>query len=63
MGSKINLKRCSTCKSEKMTSEFYSNKSQKDGYSNQCKDMYHPKVICECGKTIQKYYLNHHLQT
>ncbi len=70
MRSKINLKCCSTCKNEKMISEFYSNKSQNDRYSNQCKecknmyiDMYHPKVTCICGKTIQKYYLNHHLQT
>jgi hypothetical protein len=70
MSSKINLRRCSTCKNEKMTSEFHSNKSQKDYYSNQFKecnniytDMYHPKVTCIYGKTIQKYYLNHHLQT
>jgi hypothetical protein len=25
--------------------------------------MYHPKSTCKYGKTIQKYYLNHHLQT
>jgi hypothetical protein len=69
MSSKINLKRCSTCKNEKVTSEFYSNKTQKDGYSNQCKecknmyiDMYDPKATFICGKTIQKYYLKHHLQ-
>jgi hypothetical protein len=29
MSLKINLKRCFTCKNEKMTSEFYSNNSQK----------------------------------
>lgn len=62
-------KKCSKCKIEKLISGFFRNKSQKDGYSNQCKYcktvntvIYHPKTTCECGKTIQKYYLKHHLQ-
>jgi hypothetical protein len=34
------MKKCSCCKIEKPTKEFYKNKSLKDGLSSQCKDCY-----------------------
>ncbi len=64
------LKRCSKCKNMKQFNEFFRNRCFADGYANQCKvcknsdtSIFHPKVKCECGKTIQKFYLKHHLQT
>ncbi len=65
----MEIKKCSKCKIVKIIAEYFKNKSQKDGYSNQCKgcknmntDIYHPKTACECGKILQKYYLKYHLQ-
>jgi hypothetical protein len=52
------------------TNEFLKNRCCADSYANQCKvcknsnpNIFHPKVKCECGKTIQKFYLKYHLQT
>ncbi len=64
------LKRCSKCRNNKPTKEFHKNRWFADGYTNQCKickmanpDIFHPKVICGCGKTIFKFYLTKHLKT
>jgi hypothetical protein len=70
MEENIIMKCCSKCKNIKPINEFFKNRCLADGYANQCKvcknsnpNIFHPIVKCECGKTIQKYYLKHHLQT
>ncbi len=70
MGENIIIKCCSKCKIMKSINEFFKNRCFADGYANQCKvcknsnpNIFHPKIKCECGKTIQKFYLKYHLQT
>jgi hypothetical protein len=54
--------KCSHCKLEKTHSEFYKNRSSKNGYNNMCKQCFIPyfnkKIICGCGKEIwlRNYY-------
>jgi hypothetical protein len=70
MEENIIMKCCSKCKNIKPINEFFKNRCFADGYANQCKvcknsnsNIFHPKVKCECGKTIQKFYLKNHLLT
>ena len=66
-------KKCSRCYLVKSVNEFCKNKSTKDGLHWECKTCktelylinkgkYFPKVECECGKSVYKYYLPKHLQ-
>jgi hypothetical protein len=68
------IKKCCRCKTLKALTEFYNNKSTKVGLHNECKscktELYYlnkeklfPKVPCNCGKTLDKYYLKQHLKT
>ena len=70
----MEYKRCSRCNTIKNTSEYYSNVGNKDGLCAYCKtckyivykqtrNLYFPKVKCECGKTVFKCYLQKHLLT
>jgi hypothetical protein len=70
MEENINMKCCSKCKNIKSINEFFKNRCFDDGYANQCKNcknskpnIFHSKLKCECGKTIQNFYLKYHLQT
>lgn len=68
------LKKCCHCKIEQHLTNFYKNKTIKDGLHLECNTCIHkyylrnkeklfPKVTCSCGKTIYKYYLPKHLKT
>jgi hypothetical protein len=67
------MKRCSNCLTEKDLPEFYKNKSTSDGYGKWCKkcvndnniinhEIKHPRIICECGKKIEKVYMKDHIK-
>ena len=48
------MKNCSKCKQEKPLTDFYKNKSYKDGYGNQCKQ-------CTISYSTDKYQQNKEL--
>lgn len=65
---------CFRCNELKKCDEFYKNPQHKSGFSYLCKschyndylswkDKVYTKVMCTCGKTIYKYYMNKHLDT
>ncbi len=69
-----NIKKCCRCRTEQPLTNFYSNKSVKDGLQRECntcrqeyykknKEKLFPKVICTCQRIIYKYYLKKHLKT
>ena len=49
------MKKCSVCKKEKDYSEFYKNKSKKDGYTFDCKSC-RKEYFCKSKTTREQYY-------
>ena len=56
------MKRCSGCLFFKPTSEFYSNKTSKNGFTTQCKECLNARCLCECGKEILKHDMSKHVK-
>ena len=68
------MKLCSYCETFRPHCDFYKNKYSPDGLTYACKDCkskryqankttYFPKLLCACGKTVYRYYLDKHLST
>ncbi len=70
----MEFKICCHCKIERPITQFYKNRTTRDGYQPECsqcryiayllnKEKLFPKITCSCGRTIYKYYLEKHLKT
>lgn len=55
------MKKCMSCKIEKQTSEYYKNRTQKDGLQNYCKECGKSKwgKTLQCTSCPSTFYINH----